>query len=89
MTINEAIDRMKANPMLKMTMPRHYKSHEYNYWDGNDFFTESGTVWNITLSRQCNEIDGWEDYRLTNDVPTTRGIHLEVKPPQPRSHDDD
>ena len=63
MTIDEAIKRMKENPGLKMTMPDHYRSWEYNYFDGNCLVTESGEVWDTGLSRRCNELDGYEDFK--------------------------
>lgn len=65
MNIEKALERMKANPSLKMTMPHHYRSYEYNYFDekSGKFLLENGQEWDIALSRQCNEIDGWEDYK--------------------------
>ena len=33
MTLSEAIRRMEENPGLKMCMPRHYRSWQYNYYD--------------------------------------------------------
>lgn len=65
MTIDESIARMKANPFLKMTMPHHYRSYEYNYYDDTKgkFLTESGVEWNIALSRSYNELDGYEDVK--------------------------
>ena len=33
MSLSEAIRRMEENPGLKMCMPRHYRSWQYNYYD--------------------------------------------------------
>jgi hypothetical protein len=62
-TIEEAIERMKATPGLKMTMPQHYRSFEYNYYDekSGKFLTERGEEWDIRLSRHYNELTGYAD----------------------------
>jgi hypothetical protein len=64
MTIDEAIDRMKAKPGLKMCMPNHYHDNEYNYYDAKKkmFLTETGEEWHIDWSLSYNELDGYEDY---------------------------
>jgi len=63
MCITDALERMKNNPGLKMTMPNHYRSWEYNYYDENckTYLTELGEVWDIGLSMSYNELDGYED----------------------------
>ena len=64
MTLSEAIRRMEENPGLKMCMPRHYRSWQYNYYDKKKGYhcIETGEMWDIGLSFGCNEIDGYEDY---------------------------
>lgn len=44
MTIEQALSRMKENPGLKMCMPHHYKSWQYNYYDAEkqQFCIETG-----------------------------------------------
>jgi hypothetical protein len=64
MSINEALKRMKENPGLKMWQPHHYRDWEYNYYDevSDKYLIETGEVWNIQLSRSCEELEGYEDY---------------------------
>ena len=64
MHLGEAITRMEQNPGLKMTMPRHYRSWQYNYYDAENkmFCIEDGTEWDIDKSIAWNEMDGYEDY---------------------------
>ena len=62
MNIDDAIAYMKAHPDIKVTMPTHYRSYEYNYYDSvsDKFLTEYGREWNIAISRSCNELHGYE-----------------------------
>lgn|GEM_PF-4082702 len=70
MNIAEAISRMKDNPGLKMCMPNHYHDDEYNYYDSDkdNFFTETGEIWDIGLSIGYNEINGYEDWIESEDL---------------------
>lgn len=64
LTIDQALERMKQFPGLRMYMAGHYRSWEYNYWDEETkrFLTENGSVWDINASRQCNELTGYRDW---------------------------
>ena len=70
MTIDEAIKRMKDNPGLKMTMPDHYRSWQYNYFDEKSkcLVTESGEIWDTGLSRYYNELDGYDDFKERKSI---------------------
>ena len=68
-SIDEAISRMKETPGLKMTMPSHYRSYEYNYYDAEkkELLTESGVVWDVERSRNSNELTRYADYKENKD----------------------
>ena len=72
MKLEDAIIRMTMNPGLKMTMPNHYYSGQYNYYDmgRGKFLTETGEEWDISRSRNCGEVEGYADY--IPDVKTTQ-----------------
>ena len=65
MNMQEALDKMKANPGMKMWKPRHYRDWEYNYYDdkSNNYFTETGEEWDIGLSKLTDGYEGYEDYK--------------------------
>jgi hypothetical protein len=66
MVISEAIKYMKENPFVKVTMPQHYKSWQYNYYDDKQdkILIENGKdEWDIELSKSYNEMDGYELYK--------------------------
>jgi len=68
MNIDEAIKKMEENPGLKMTMPNHYRSWEYNYYDkkSNKFLTETKEEWDINLSKSYDELEGYSEFTESN-----------------------
>jgi hypothetical protein len=64
MNVGGALIRMKNNPGLKMCMPMHYRSWQYNYYDKDKdmYCIENGEEWNINLSLAYEEFNGYEDY---------------------------
>ena len=64
-SLDEALVRMKENPGLKMTMPNHYRSWQYNYYDAKkkEYLTEDGAIWDIALSMDYNELYEYADVK--------------------------